>query len=1110
MFNKISVCADFLATKESEQANNIRWFRDILSRPILNATGITANEFKSAISERNGFVRDIFFAKSKMDFSPTEMQFDYDAEKAEQNSLDYLTQHIQSDTLVIGYELSSATRRILDRSGITYIDVWLHPVRYLDDVLFAFDSNNKNIKAALMRLNIKEDVYFAYADRLRVQAYKGFRRSKLHLHSDSALFVGQTLYDKAISRNGRMLSLLDFKERFSELCATHDHVYYSRHPFVKAGDEDVLAYVKRHKNVTITDEPSYFLLAADEIKTVASLSSSVAHEAKYFGKAVSFFFQPVVKIGSAEDCYASIYQSFMFAHFWSDILSPIFRVKAVDRQEYFEGKDKIRDMLSFYWGYRNIDKLESLKQTVGSLFEKKNSLAPDSTATPVSDWRSEIERSSIVSFDVFDTLVTRNVYFPTDVFAFSESQARHVTNGKAKNFRSIRMLSETNAREAARANGKQECTISEIYEEVSRFYDLTSTERDNLLQVELNQEYTCSTRRDAGWAMFKYAQKLGKEIIAISDTTHDTNFISRLLSKSGYSGFTNIYVSSECGLRKHEGEIFDFVIDDLNISAVDAVHIGDNVKGDKLSSESRGIRNILIPRASVHLEAAEGYTKFVQEMKTGKTIFDSTLMSIIARNFYDTAGSAIKPKTLFNGDAFNLGFAGLGPVMAGFVTWIYKEAKKSGITDLFFLSRDGLIAKKVFDAMFSDMPNTPSTHYIYASRRAARVATIYCLADILEIANKHIYSTTISKYLWTRFGLADSKVSHDEYIAHGFTGNDDIIGGKSPKANIIAFVEYLKDRILHAADEERENYIVYLEKSGLIAAQNAAVIDIGYAGSMQAALQRITGKNLLGLYYATFSSARTEALDINDVRGYVVNLGQANGKATGIQTHRFIYESIFCAPHDSFICIKKQAGILKPVFDTTEHDDLRHSLITRIHGGVEAFAYRLKDECSDTAALEIEPASATKFLDHWLVAPTIDDALILEGLRFHDPMGPDALRYVVPPRHLRNEPEVNRSVVWAEGLKALQRLKGAPTHVTPTVAIPQPVGKNPPATPEISILNRKRNPIAWLLYPFESKIILKTCNDRKIEKYLRDRRRFFADAKKPLVRAYGRYSSAFM
>ncbi|MGW8462008.1 hypothetical protein [Pseudomonas sp. CLCA07] len=1142
MLNSIFITADFLATKESEQSNNIRWFTDILKRPLLQATNLSSKEFKSAILEPNGFVRRQFFELSSISFNPAEVQFDFDSEKVTEESISYLKSYIPEHTLVIGYELSNATRTILSKANITYIDVWLHPIRYLDDVLFAFRSNNSDINNSLKAFNLNEDIYYSYADRLRVQNYRGFRRPKLDLHENSALFVGQTLYDKAISSNGKMLSLLDFKSKFDKLCKSHSHVYYSRHPFVKSGDEDIISFVAQHKNVTIIDQPAYFLLASDEIKKVTSISSSVVHEAKYFSKETEFFFQPVISIGNNESDYTSVYQAFLFGHFWASVLKPQFEVNTVEKTEFLDSKDKIRDMLSFYWGYRNIDKVESLKQTVGTIFEKKNNVTPIKSSVVASDWRTAMEKSSVISFDVFDTLVSRSCYFPTDVFSFMEGEARKATNGKVRNFRSNRLAAEKKTRESANTLlNRQEVTTNDIYLELQRVYELTDSERDELLKLELSREYDLSVRRDAGWAMFQYAKKLGKEIIAISDMTHEHSFICSLLEKSQYTGITKVFVSSQFGLRKHEGELYSHVINDLKVSASDVLHIGDNIKGDLESSTARGLMGYHIPRASVHLERAAGYTHFIEELKSTKTEFDSHLFSIISRNYFDRSAEEITPKTLFNGNAFNLGFCGLGPAITGFASWIYSEAISGGITDIFFLSRDGLIAKKVFDRLYGALADTPKTHYIYSSRRAARVSTIYCLADILEIANKHIYSTTIENYLWSRFGLEKGSVSEIAIREFGFSGGEQSIGGKTSKDAIIGLVESLKDEILATSQREREAYLKYLESHHLLSAKSSALVDIGYAGSMQAALQRITNKKFLGLYFATFTSARNEALDTKDMRGYVAHLMAPSGSEHGIQSHRFVYESIFCAAHDSFICIKENEQGLNPIFDKGENDDLRISLINQIHSGVEKFASIVSEEHIDIRSLKVEPKSATRILDHWLRSPTIDDALILEGLQFHDPSGPSSTRYVLPPREMRSAQNIQTIAIWQDGLKAIQRLKGttqpgvpakpqaktvvtakpvvtiAPVNTSSAKPIAKPVTPTTAAPKAAKIVakdeslktKKKRGIIHSIIYPFEYRIIKKTCSPKKFEKYSTDRRTFFADAKKPLVRAWGRYSSAF-
>ena len=54
--------------------------------------------------------------------------------------------------------------------------------------------------------------------------------------------------------------------------------------FVKIGDERIISFVTSFNNVSLIDTPTYELLAGSEINKVVTISSSVATEAKYFGK----------------------------------------------------------------------------------------------------------------------------------------------------------------------------------------------------------------------------------------------------------------------------------------------------------------------------------------------------------------------------------------------------------------------------------------------------------------------------------------------------------------------------------------------------------------------------------------------------------------------------------------------------------------------------------------------------------------------------------------------------------------------------------------------------------------------------------------------------------
>ena len=87
----------------------------------------------------------------------------------------------------------------------------------------------------------------------------------------------------------------------------------------------------------------------------------------------------------------------------------------------------------------------------------------------------------IVTFDIFDTLVKRNVYSPVDVFQLIEKQYNREHTIKIKGFASERAAAEQKAR---RDSKYEEITLDEIYNKLS--YDARVC--SELKKIELNTE----------------------------------------------------------------------------------------------------------------------------------------------------------------------------------------------------------------------------------------------------------------------------------------------------------------------------------------------------------------------------------------------------------------------------------------------------------------------------------------------------------------------------------------------------------------------------------------------------------------------------------------------
>lgn len=158
--------------------------------------------------------------------------------------------------------------------------------------------------------------------------------------------------------------------------------------------------------------------------------------------------------------------------------------------------------------------------------------------------KKEIKKYEIISFDVFDTLLLRDVYKPTDIFRILEMLTKKEYG--IENFFDERIDAEAEARKKVEG---QEANFEEIYVEIEQVFP---EHADYMKQKELDLEYEFIIANPFMKEVYNYAKKEGKTILFISDMYHGRDFIGKLLHKCGYAT-NNIFVSSE--YRKNKGSM---------------------------------------------------------------------------------------------------------------------------------------------------------------------------------------------------------------------------------------------------------------------------------------------------------------------------------------------------------------------------------------------------------------------------------------------------------------------------------------------------------------------------------------------------------------------------
>lgn len=190
-----------------------------------------------------------------------------------------------------------------------------------------------------------------------------------------------------------------------------------------------------------------------------------------------------------------------------------------------------------------------------------------------------IKACDVVSFDVFDTLISRKCNPPEAVFAYvAQAMGRYETDFVAKRVETERKLRKTQ---------KKEVTISAIYSQIESCKDLV----DQYIRAEEDAEMRlCVCNREMK-QVYDNVKQYNKHIYIISDMYMNSEFIDKLLKNNGYGGYEHLYVSSEFGITKSTGKLFTYVLNRSEYPASRIVHIGDNYKSDYFMPRLKGMKS---------------------------------------------------------------------------------------------------------------------------------------------------------------------------------------------------------------------------------------------------------------------------------------------------------------------------------------------------------------------------------------------------------------------------------------------------------------------------------------------------------------------------------------
>lgn len=371
--------------------------------------------------------------------------------------------------------------------------------------------------------------------------------------------------------------------------------------------------------------------------------------------------------------------------------------------------------------------------------------------------------------------------------------------------------------------------------------------------VKAGLELYFDVERESIFANNKIISKLekykndNKKIFLVSDFYCGKEFIANLLKKNNIDNlFDEIFVSCDYNKSKKEGSLYEEILKSKNINSSDVIMIGDNVYSDNIVPNKLGIDSIKIKHKKSSLKKEDK-----------KKIYGINLKTQIDKNLKNILNQ--KCKYNYSNYAFPLYL---------FIKKLVENLQNNHAKDVYFLSREGLFLKKLFDKYCLKNNIEITSHYFQVSRNSVFNASLKSLKDenfsfIINESNQisindFLKTLSASEKLITSL-KSEIDCNFDKKIAN--IAENLYFKQLLKNENFINYYEQLRS-------SQRKGFSEYLNKIGVTKNDKLFIVDVGWKGTMQDCLYKFfdDNKRLEG-YYIGYRSQKGDLLERNVKHG---------------------------------------------------------------------------------------------------------------------------------------------------------------------------------------------------------------------------------------------------
>ncbi|CAD7735802.1 hypothetical protein LMG31886_36670 [Xanthomonas hydrangeae] len=590
-------------------------------------------------------------------------------------------------------------------------------------------------------------------------------------------------------------------------------------------------------------------------------------------------------------------------------------------------------------------------------------------------------QARLVSLDIFDTLVVRPFLFPAGARAY----LAHLVACKfgVENFLELRELAEAKARHQRGTD----VDLSSIYNTLSGLPDAAGLPIGALQALEVALEARLLQPRRAVIAAATQLQQRGTRLVALSDMYLDSTLLQQILPPEASALPAAWYVSCETGWRKDADSAWKKVPDIEKIDTSQWLHVGDNEHGDIQRPQMHKLLTpVHVLRPSALLDVVPALRPLRPPLGAATRWQDQLWLGLLANRFADLADR--QPETLMPLPTLSpasLGYVVIGPLIFDYLAWLVRMAKQTDIETILFLSREGYLLEQAFQLVKQTSPALDQLHgkYLLASRRGTGTPSLHAPDDLALLLDS-TYTGTLGNLVQARLGDAAAHIM-ERRLGQPVMQRDVYL--PEMHAELLELMAPAINELLALAETERQAYLHYWKAT---AGDSAAMVaDIGYSGSIQANLARLTGQPLGGAYFALNARATKITAQSWAAARYFDGRTEESPDHSTILRHDLLLETLLTAPSPQFSHFTNITEVPTAAYASPELTEKQWATIAQVHEGALAF---IADVCQvaqdesylldfDRASVQIplQCVGSGRWQAPWLAELQLDDRFTGRG-----------------------------------------------------------------------------------------------------------------------------------